>query len=199
LSSTSVYTDQELFLRVADSDEAAFEMLFHRFVPKIHPVLMGMVQSEAVAQDLVQDIFLNIWTNRYKLPEIESPANWIFKIVYNRSYTWLEQQAVRQKAHQRIGAAQPPLHTNIQTEESVSFAETSRLVRQAIQALPPQTKKIYLLSREEGMKNQEIADTLQLSVNTVKNTLVNACKSIKEHLEKQGIHLPLVWLTLHFL
>jgi RNA polymerase sigma-70 factor (family 1) len=199
LSSTSAYTDQELFLRVADNDETAFEMLFHRFVPKIQPVLMGMVQSEAVAQDLVQDIFLNIWTNRYKLPEIESPANWIFKIVYNRSYTWLEQQAVRQKAHQRIGAAQSPLHTNIPTEESVSFAETSRLVRQAIQALPPQTKKIYLLSREEGLKNQQIADTLHLSVNTVKNTLVNACKAIKEHLEKQGIHLPLVWLALHFL
>jgi RNA polymerase sigma-70 factor (ECF subfamily) len=184
---------------VADNDEAAFEMLFHRFVPKIQPVLLGMVQSEAVAQDLIQDIFLNIWMNRYKLPEIESPSNWIFKIAYNRSYTWLGQQAVRQKAHQRISTAQSPLTANIPTEESVSFAETARLVRQAIQALPPQTKKIYLLSREEGLKHQEIADTLQLSINTIKNTLVNACKAIKGHLEKQGIHLPLVWLAIHFL
>jgi RNA polymerase sigma-70 factor (ECF subfamily) len=184
---------------VADNDEAAFEMLFHRFVPKIQPVLLGMVKSEAVAQDLVQDIFLNIWVNRYKLPEIESPSNWIFKIVYNRSYTWLEQQAVRQKAHHRIGTAQSPLTANIPTEESVSFAETSRLVRQAIQALPPQTKKIYLLSREEGLKHQEIADTLQLSISTIKNTLVNACKAIKGHLENQGIHLPLLWLAIHFL
>lgn len=190
----SIYTDKELFAMISDGDEAAFETLFHRYVPKIQPVLVSLVQSDAVARDLIQDIFLSIWLNRFKLTDIEVPNNWIFRIVYNRSYTWLEKQAVRQRAHQQMGAVQSPVNTT-QTEEQVVYAETARLVQQAIQTLAPQTKKIYLLSREQGLKNQEIADALQLSVNTVKNTLVNACKAIKEHLEKNGINLPMVLIV----
>jgi RNA polymerase sigma-70 factor (family 1) len=201
LSSTSIYTDKELFQLIAGGDEAAFETLFHRYVPNIQPVLVSLVQSDAVARDLIQDIFLSIWINRFKLTEIEVPNNWIFRIVYNRAYTWLEKQAVRQKVHQQISAVQLPVNA-IQTEERVLYAETARLVQQAIHTLPPQTKKIYLLSREQGLKNQEIADTLQLSVNTVKNTLVNACKTIKEYLENKGLNLPMVlllyWLNFFF-
>lgn len=198
MSNSSAYIDKELFLKVADGDEAAFETLFHRFVPQIQPVLLGMVHSKAVAEDLIQDIFLNIWINRYKLPEIESPSNWIFKIVYNRTYTWLEQQAVRQKAHQNILSTQPSELNSIHTEQSVSFAETARLVQQAIQTLPPKTKQIYIMSREAGLKNPDIAEALGVSVNTVKNTLVKAGKIIKEYLEKQGIHLLSALLAIYF-
>lgn len=199
MSNSSIHIDKELFLKISDGDEAAFETLFHRFVPQIQPVLLGMVHSQAVAEDLIQDVFLSIWINRYKLPEIETPANWIFRIVYNRTYTWLEQQAMRQKVHQSILSTQSSLHTIIPTEQSVSFAETSRLVQEAIQVLPPKTKQIYKMSREEALKNHEIATALGISVNTVKNTLVKACKAIREHLEKQGVQLLAAYLTIHFL
>jgi RNA polymerase sigma-70 factor (ECF subfamily) len=193
LSSTPVHTDQELFQLIASGDEAAFTTLFHRYVPKLYPVLLSLVRSEAVARDLIQDAFLKIWINRNELTDIVAPNNWIFRIVYNLAYSWLERQALGQKVHQRIGALQP-INT-IQTEEQVLFAETARLLQQAVHHLPPQTKRIYLLSREQGLKNQEIADALQLSVSTVKNTLVNACKAIKEYLEKKGVHLPMVLIA----
>jgi RNA polymerase sigma-70 factor (family 1) len=193
LSSTPLYTDQELFQLIAGGDEAAFTVLFHRYVPKLNPVLVNLVHSEAVARDLIQDAFLKIWINRYQLTAIETPNNWIFRIVYNLAYSWLERQALGKKVHQRIGAHQS-INTT-ETEEQVLFAETARLLQQAVHHLPPQTKRIYLLSREQGLKNQEIADALQLSVNTVKNTLANACKAIKEYLEKKGVHLPMVLIA----
>lgn len=193
LSGNSNYTDKELFLLIADGDETAFAILFHRFVPKIRPVLVSLIQSEAVAQDLIQDIFLGIWISRFKLTEIQEPSHWIFRIVYNRAYSWLEKNTVRQKVHRQISATQSPVPSAV--EESVLFAETARHVKDAIDALPPQTRKIYQLSREQGLKNQEIADALQLSVNTVKNTLVNAGKAIKQYLERKGISLPVVLLV----
>ena len=193
--SKTAYSEKELFALIAEGDEHAFEMLFHQYVPKIEPVILKMVHSEAVSKDIIQDIFLNIWISREKLTSIESPPNWIFKIVYNRTYTWLRQQSIHGKAKIKItNDQQDSLQTNF-TEENVLFAETARLVKQAIYQLPPQTKRIYSLSRESGLKNQEIATKLDISVQTVKNTLAKAAKNIKAYLTEKGIIIPLILLA----
>jgi len=195
MQQSTLHDDKKLFEAIAEGNEAAFEILFHRYVPKVEPVIRKIVQSDAVAKDLVQDIFLILWLGRTKLAEVESPSHWIFRIVYNRAYSWLEQQTVQNKIHSQISINQQQY--SLQTEENVLFGETSRLVREAIHLLPPQTQKIYRMSREEGLKNADIAESLQISVNTVKNTLVNAGKSVREHLEKNGIVVPLILLTFY--
>jgi RNA polymerase sigma-70 factor (family 1) len=193
LTGTVTNKEKELFSRIAEGDEAAFEELFHLFVPRIQPVMQKMLRSEVATKDLIQDIFLSIWVTRDKLAAIESPTNWIFRIVYNRIYSWMEKQSVRQKAAAAI-SRQETIISNL-TEENLAFAETSRLVQQAVQQLPNRTKEIYLLSREAGMKKQDIANQLGISVNTVKNTLANAGKSIKDYLEANGVSLPMILLA----
>jgi len=195
MQESTLLDDKKLFQAIAEGDEAAFEILFHRYVPKVEPVIRKMVQSDAVAKDLVQDIFLLLWLGRTKLAEVETPANWIFRIVYNRTYSWLERESVQHKNLDQTSIHQQPY--SLQTEEHVLFNETSRLVKEAILLLPPQTQKIYRMSREEGLKNAEIAESLQISVNTVKNTLVTAGKSVRVHLEKHGIVVPLIVLTFY--
>ncbi len=154
IAGESLHIERELFRLVSEGDETAFEELFHLYVPKVEPVIAKMVKSEAVAKDIIQDIFLNIWVNRDKLTAIDVPHNWIFKVMYNRTYSWLEQQSVRDKAKASIQSQDAPF--SHLTEENIFFAETARLVKQAIHQLPPQTRKIYLLSREAGLKNQKL-------------------------------------------
>jgi len=190
----TTYHEKELFLLIAEGDEAAFEQLFHMYLPKIQPVILKMVESKAAAEDIIQDIFLNIWVNRARLTEIDSPSNWIFKIVYNRSYSWLRNRSVRIKAKEKILQQHPDTDTNF-TEENVLFSETARLVKKAIHELPPQTKRIYRMSRESGLKNPEIAAELNISVQTVKNTLAAAGKSVKSYLAKEGIILPMILIA----
>jgi RNA polymerase sigma-70 factor (family 1) len=192
LADNNLYSEQQLFQLIAEGNEPAFEELFHLYVPQIEPVILKMVQSEAITKDIIQDIFLGLWLGREKLPAVDSPRNWIFRIVYNRTYSWLEQQTVRSSAKMEL-----PGPSNL-TEESVYFSETARLVKQAIHQLPAQTQKIYLLSREEGLKNAEIAERLNLSVQTVKNTLYNAGKTIKEFLSRHGIELPLLLIIYNY-
>lgn len=179
---------------IAGGDEPAFKALFHLYVPRIRPVIYKMVRSETVVKDIIQDIFLNLWMHRERLASIESPAEWIFRIVYNRTYTWLEQQARRKARGAGVYDQQRDEGAANSTEETIFFTETARLVRQAILRLPPQTQKIYLLSREAGMKQAAIAATLNISIQTVKNTLTNAGNAIKAYLVQQGINLPLVLL-----
>lgn len=192
MADNHLQSDRQLFQLIAEGNEPAFEELFHLYVPQIEPVILKMVKSEAVTRDIIQDIFLNLWLSREKLATIDTPRNWIFRIVYNRAYSWLEQQSVRNNATMVL-----PDSSN-DTEESVNFAETARLVKQAILQLPSQTQKIYLLSREEGLKNAEIAERLNLSVQTVKNTLYNAGKGIKEFLSRHGIELPLILIIYNY-
>lgn len=188
-----------LFLRIAQGDEAAFETLFHLYVPKIKPVISRVIQVEGPEKDIIQEIFLGIWMSREKLPEVMVPHNWIFKMVYHRCYSWLQKQGVRNKASQII-TRESSDHSNL-TEENIAFSETSLLVKQAILQLPPQAQKIYLLSREQGLKIADIADQLELSPQTVKNSLVRSLKSIREYLVCKGVILPLLlvgWDILFF-
>ncbi|HEY9258792.1 sigma-70 family RNA polymerase sigma factor [Chitinophaga sp.] len=184
--------ENALFLQIAEGDEAAFETLFHLYVPKIKPVIVRVIQVEGPEKDIIQEIFLGIWLSREKLTEVLVPHNWIFKMVYHRCYSWLQKQGVRSKAS-RIITRESSDHSNL-TEENIAFSETSLLVKQAILQLPPQAQKIYLLSREKELKIAAIADQLQLSQQTVKNSLVRSLKFIREYLVSKGVTLPLLLL-----
>lgn len=184
-----------LFDRIAEGDEAAFEALFHLYVPRIRPVILQIIQEEAPVKDIIQEIFLGLWMGRDKLPAVSSPRNWIFKMTYHRSYSWLQKQGVREKARHLLSWNEEE-YTNI-TEDNLSLSETSRLIREAIALLPPQAMKIYLLSRENGLKIADIAARLGISAQTVKNSLVRSLRAIREYLLKHGISIPLMLLSYH--
>ena len=193
------YNDRELLLRIADGDEEAFRELFDKYTPRIRPVIRAIVGTETVVKDLIQDIFLLLWISREKLPDVQSPEKWIFRIVHYESYRWLRQQSVRTRAQLQLtnsAVAAHPLSNS--TEEYSRFHETAQLIRQAVHSLPPQAKKIYQLRREADMKIEDIAHALNLSPKTVKNTLTRALQTIQAYLEERGIIIP-VFLLAYFL
>ena len=193
----TLHNEKELFRLIAADDETAFENLFHIYVPRLQPVILKVVGSEIAAKDIIQEVFLSLWLDRHKLTDIEEPRNWIFKIAYNRSYRYLKRQLVARKAneiiHQRLDDVAPN-----GTEESLAFAETAKMIQQAVQKLPEQSRNIYILSREKGFKITEIATALNISPQSVKNSLYRSGQFMKDYLAKQGITIPLVLLTYFF-
>lgn len=187
-----LHIEKELFIRIADGDEMAFEKLFHLYVPEIRPVIIAVIQSEAYLKDIVQEIFLDLWLGRDKLALIEQPRNWIFRLTYNRCYGWLEKQAVREKAKQKI--ADESAGTENLIVEGLAFRETAALIQMAIQQLPAQAKHIYTLSRTNGLKVSEIAQQLNIAPQSVKNSLYRSGLFIKDFLAAKGIVIPLFLL-----
>jgi RNA polymerase sigma-70 factor (ECF subfamily) len=185
----SYQEDKLLFRRIADGDEDAFNILFHAYVPRLHALIMKTTRNEAIVKDLLQEIFFYLWLNRERLSTIDIPQNWIFKIAYNRIYTWMSRQATRNQKEGMMLQQQPAMAEHAQ-EQTVSFKETARLIQEAVAQLPPQARKIFLLSRDSDVKAAEVAQQLDISVQTVRNSLVRSVKFIKEYLNKQGIHLP---------
>jgi len=191
---TAYNNEVDLFVLISQGDEAAFEQLFKLYVPRIQPVILQIVRSDAVVKDIVQEVFLHLWLGRDKLAEITEPRHWIFRITYNRSFLYMRKKLLQEKTNARL-SAQPEsaLHLS-QTEDSFDFAETTRLVQAAIAALPPQAKKIYELSRMSGMRPADVAEQLGISTQSVRNSLTRSGKDIKEYLGRNGTIIPLVIL-----
>ncbi|NML23858.1 sigma-70 family RNA polymerase sigma factor [Pseudoflavitalea sp. G-6-1-2] len=182
--------DRSLFARIAEGDEQAFEQLYHSYLPELYPVIMQVVRTELVVKDIIQEVFLYLWMDREKLSGIEEPRHWIFRMAYNRSYSWVKKQIVREKAAADMQQAQQNISTE-ETEDAIAFSEASRLVQEAIGQLAAKSQQIYRLSREEGLKPAAIADLLQMDVQVVKNSLYRSGKTIKTYLATRGIIIPI--------
>ncbi|RPE05404.1 sigma-70 family RNA polymerase sigma factor [Chitinophaga lutea] len=190
------HTDIALFQLIAEGDETAFRELFHAYVPQLQPLVMHLTKTASVTEDIIQETFLRVWLSRDKLAAIENPRSWLLRIVFYQSFTWLRRQAVHQKAMGAMAQGHDDAAMRSSTEEAVAYAAVVRLVGEAVQQLPAQAKRIYLLSRESGLRIPEIAEQLGLSPNTVKNSLVRSLQAIRRHIEAGGHWLPvaLLWL-----
>jgi RNA polymerase sigma-70 factor (family 1) len=189
LDNKHINIEKELLFRVAQGDEEAFNTLFHAYVPRLHMLITKVTRSEGVAKDIIQEVFLYLWIDRESLAEVEVPQNWIFKMAYNRSYSWLARQASRNRKYSEF-QRQNPVEVDDNLQQTVSLNETARLIREATAMLPEQARKIFQLSRETGLKAAEVADQLEISIQTVRNSLVRSVKFIKEYLAQHGILLP---------
>ena len=187
MNSSNIHSDKELLLQIADGDEAAFKVLYLRFLPRLRPYLVQMVKKESIANDIIQDAFIRIWLNRTKLPDIEYPSTWIFKVAANECYRTLRNMANEPVFMELEGAAISG--NNYTGFQEVQYKQTREYIQEAINQLSPRRRQIYEMSRLEGKKPAEIAKELNLTVSTVKNTLVTTMESVRDYLSKHGITL----------
>jgi RNA polymerase sigma-70 factor (ECF subfamily) len=190
------YTDTELFRLIAEGDETAFRLLFHRYVPELRPLIMHITKTAAVTEDIIQETFLRLWISRDKLTGIENPRSWLLRIVFYQSFTYLRRQGVHTRAMDVLASRQDAAEMNNATEEAMAYAQIVRLVAEVVRQLPPQARRIYVLSREKGLRIPEIAKELMLSPHTVKNSLVYSLKTIRKRIEQSGHFIPMVILWL---
>jgi RNA polymerase sigma-70 factor (ECF subfamily) len=109
----------------------------------------------------------------------------LYRLTENKVYDYLRAAASREKTRQELW--QRVQDTNTATTIPLEAKEYHQLVQQAIAQLPPQRKTIYLLSKEDGLKQRQIADELQLSPHTVRNHLAEAFRSIRNYV-KRNLH-----------
>lgn len=181
------YNDKELFALIAEGDEVAFEQLFHRYLPKLTAYALRLTKEQEVAKEIVQETFVQLWLGRDKLEAVENPGGWIFTITSKQSYKYLRRRMIKENLS--IELEEAPVDT-------IGLHELKELVQRSVLNLSDQRKKIFLLSREQGMTIPEIAEALQLSHSTVKNTLVSALKEIREQLQARGYLLPSLLILL---
>ena len=176
--------ETELFAALAKGDERAFETIYHHYNKRLAPFVDKMVRSPELAEEIVQDIFVQLWLNRHLLQNVNHPTSYLFNIATNKTLDYLKKIANNAKLMERI-AIRSTEYGN-ETEERIIFRESAAIIQMAVSALPEQRKMIYHLSRNEGLTHEQIAERLNISRHTVKNQLVHALKYIRNFAEKRA-------------
>lgn len=175
-------------------DVKAFENLFGHFAKRLYYFAFGYLKCKEDAEEIVQDVFYKIWTNRKSLnPELSFKA-YIFKIAYRR-INELFVKAVQDKSfrHEIISTS---LDFDNNLDERTDYHSLLELVDQTVSGLPPRQKEIFIKRKKEGLPVKEIALLLGISPSTVENHLNEAFKTIKKELSKEESMAGLLFFAL---
>lgn len=160
-------------------NENAYRVLFDRYFFKLYNYTLKLISDRSTSEEIVMDVMLAVWQKRDRLNSNLSLSAYLYKSVKNRLIDHLRKQNLPTVSLDQT-AVEPP--SSFITDSRVLHKELECLYRNSLDRLPPQKKRIFTMSREEGSSYKEIADRLQLSKNTVENHMVAALRLLKDHM-----------------
>ncbi len=189
------YIDPNIITELSKGREAAFTQLYTTYSPIIYATILRYVKDEAQADDLLQNIFINIWEKRAGLPAIRHLDNYFFIITRNAVFNYLKKAALDKELFISIAQHQPV--GTFATQLAVDNREYEKVLAEAIASLPDQQRQVYLMAVEEELSYQEIADRMSLSKLTVKKHLELSRKFVRGYLN-QRFHPYIILPVLSF-
>lgn len=176
----------ELLNRVAEGDENSFASLYRHYSAMLTPIHWRCVEAGVDPEEVIQLTFLKVWLNRDRLKEIAQLKSWIARIAFREYLMAVRKKLIYEGKLDEYSANQHESGSPLTPYQSVNYSDLVRCIQEIVSTLSPQRKLMYSLSRNEGLSVSEIAERLNLSVSTVKNTLQAVQQQIREQLVEAG-------------
>ncbi|MBV7533813.1 RNA polymerase sigma factor [Chitinophaga sp. sic0106] len=172
----------ELLVRTADGDETAFAQIHQHYWNEVYSLALAFLKSPAMAEDIIQEVFIKLWLKRTQLTEIKEFTPYLMVMVRNEIISHLRKDATRQKQLQQY------MTGTLLAQElpAASITETSAVISSALASLPQKQQQIFAMSRDEGLSHEAIAAQTGLSKKTVANTITIALNAIRTYLHRNG-------------
>lgn len=175
--------------------KSEFEKIYLSYYSRMKRFAQEYVIREEDAENIVQDLFLDLWEQNFLLLTHTNLFAYLFTSVKNRCIDFLRHKTTVRNTAQKLQdnymkALQMKFHSLEAFDEQLfSERDIETTIRKAIESLPERCREIFILSKIEGKKQKEIARELNISVNTVENQMAIAYKKLKEILKD---HIPLL-------
>ena len=172
-----------LQLQVKEGNIGAFENLFRAYYEPLCNLALGLVKDLDTAEEIVQDFFYNFWKNREQINIRISVKAYLYNSVRNASLKYLDKQNVRRRYAERVLEENTGVGQVLLTDE-IGARELQKEIDTALNSLPERSRVIFRLSRYEGLKYQEIAEKLSISVKTVEADMTKTLKVLRKRLAR---------------
>lgn len=171
-----------LVQQLKEGDQTAFREIYDLYIGRLYAFVVKIVKSRALADDLVQDIFVQLWETRESLDAEKNFQSFLFTITRNRVINVLKRSSVDMALLREIFLHTP--QSGNTTETDLAFTETTELLHKAMDLLPPRQKRVFELCKIEGLSYEEAAQKLNLSPGTVNAHMVKSIKFIKAYFSR---------------
>jgi RNA polymerase sigma-70 factor (ECF subfamily) len=174
---------EDLVRRGREGDMAAMESIYAMFKGPVFGLVYRYAQNRATAEDLLQDVFLKVFGNMRRVRDAATFPGWVFRIALNTAYSFLRQK--RSQADKNV-----PLEVLEGRIEDKTSSPVERDIQgpldEAVRALAPRLRSVFILHDVQGYKHEEIARTLGCAVGTSKSQLFKARIKVRAYLKARG-------------
>lgn len=183
-----INSDNDLLFRIQQGSMSAFETLYFDMQPRLFAFSRKFIEDKEVARDIIQEIFFEFWEKRF-VTEIKTSVNaYLFKILHNKCLNYIRNNKVQGRYVDFIDikfkeAELLFFDQDQESYKSIFLKEIEEICKASIEHLPDNCREIFILSREYGLSNKEIADKLEISIRTVENQIYRALKILKTNLK----------------
>lgn len=187
-------TEQEYWQLISQGEKSAFEYVFRSYYSSLCSYACSVIKDIDEAEEVVQNMFFNIWNKRESLQVNISIRSYLYRAVHNDCLNRIKHAKVRNLYAQDYKSSMGGGSTD--SAGLLNAKELNRRIHEAIDGLPEQCGVVFRLSRFENLKYGEIAEQLQISVKTVENHMGKALRILREQL-KEYLPLVIAWLLLY--
>jgi len=170
--------ERELLLLLKQGNEQVFEKIYNLYSPRIFGNIYKMVKSKPAAEEILQDVFIKIWSNRASIDLDKSFRSYLFRIAENKVYDFFRKAARDKKIQAELFVVATEEYEHI--EEMIYTKENAFLLQKAIDSLSPQRQQIFRLIKLDNKSYNEVSSQLGISVSTISDHIVKANKAIRE-------------------
>jgi RNA polymerase sigma-70 factor, ECF subfamily len=173
----------EIIERIRKGDVKQFESLFRSSYVSLVRYARTLIKDQDTAEEIVQDFFFRIWKDREKI-KIESSFNgYLFRSVHNRCLHQIEHNRVIERHAEEMAYLQSENMEN--PSDILTYKELQAKIFRILEKLPERCGNIFYMSRFEGLKYNEIAEKLSVSVKTVESNMGRALKEFRKELAEE--------------
>jgi RNA polymerase sigma-70 factor (ECF subfamily) len=169
--------DEYLLHLLRQGNKEAFTCIYERYHKMLYVLSYRYLKNQAAAEDAVQHVFVKLWEHRVDIIVVANFRNYLYSMTKNYILNYIRNEYNAVSHNYRMAQLTGTVEDNL--FETIEQKELMTMFYQAIKLLPPQKKEICLLKMEDKLSNQEIADKMQLSVNTVKTHYAQAIKLLR--------------------
>lgn len=186
------YNEEQLLKRLAAGDDIAFNTIYEQYQQSVFAFAFYLTKSKELSEEVVQEVFVRVWEKKEQLPENMMILPYIKRMTQNLVLDLFRKAGREQALQQQLQDAMRNIFSH--PDDQLQEKELRRIYRQGIDLLPPQKKIIYTLHRDHQLSYEQIADKLGLSPHTVRNHMAEAIRSVRAHVNKHTVLLPVVIL-----